>query len=295
MSGQTATSLFDVEMDEGALLSWENLGSQPASRAFRQSLRELVLHPARFFDRMATTGGLHEPLAFFWLVAGACVLLSFPLALSYFGLTAPDAARVPTEVYNAHLLMPRLTGFLAILLPLTLVVLGIQVVVLGSLLAVGGRFFGARSWEASVSVCAYCCGAALVPAAAATGLAAGICTICYVATVLWPGVGGGAASLARIAVYALPGVASVLGVMWALVLLFVGCGRSLGLGAVKGSATAIVGLILSAVLYVGIPVGWRQWKAPGAIAAVAILAAVIVLSFIISLAAESARTQRADT
>ena len=83
------------------LLDWENLSEVPAGRALRRSLAELLVRPGRFFGKMAISGGLFEPLAFFAVVLGAAILLAFPAALAYVRLAAPDPERVGAAAYSA--------------------------------------------------------------------------------------------------------------------------------------------------------------------------------------------------
>ena len=112
---------MDVNED---MLSWENLGAQPPGQAFCQCMWELLVNRRSFFGKMATSGGLHEPLTFFAVVLGAGLLLAFPAALSYFGLSAPDPESLQITVYNAQTLPSKVAGLLVVLLPLVLLVGG---------------------------------------------------------------------------------------------------------------------------------------------------------------------------
>ena len=131
------------------LLSWEDLGAQPAGRAFRRSLAELLRRPGAFFRKMALTGGLHEPVAFFAIVLGAVIVLAFPAALAYFVLMQPDPARMAPEVYARYVLAAQGTGLALVLLPVALAAGAGAMVLLGTLFHLAGKPFGARNWEGS--------------------------------------------------------------------------------------------------------------------------------------------------
>ncbi len=149
------------------LLSWEDLGAQPSGRAFRRSLAELLRHPAAFYRKMALTGGLHEPVAFFAVALGAVVVLAFPAALAYYLLMRPDPARMAPEVYARYVLVTQGTGVALVLLPVALAVGAGAMVLLGTVFHLAGKPFGTRNWEGSVSVWLYAGAGALVPLAAA--------------------------------------------------------------------------------------------------------------------------------
>lgn len=248
MSQQSARLTEQMAPDLERMLPWENLGAHRARDAFRRTLAELVFHPGEFFEKMATSGGLHEPLTFFWLVLLGVVLPSFPLALSYFGLTAPDPAGVSTEVYNMHLLPPRVAGIGTVLLPVVLAVCGLAVVACGTVFHAGARWFGACRWEGSVSIWTYAGGLGLVPVALAMAVCAVVSIACHLSTLPWLAVSTDAAgSVASVAVAGLGGLSVFAGLCLFLLSLVVGCVKSFTAGS-SGVAAALAGLIAVGLL-----------------------------------------------
>ncbi len=241
------------------LLSWEDLGAQPAGRAFRRSLAELLLHPGAFFRKMALTGGLHEPVAFFAFVLGAVIVLAFPAALACFLLMRPDPARMAPEVYARYALAAQGTGLALVLLPVALAAGAGAMVLLGTVFHLAGKPFGARNWEGSVSIWLYAVSGALLPLAAALGLLlvvslAGCVLGLPAAAAHWTLLGGAGAALVA-------GLALLLG------LTAVGCAEAFELEPVLGAAAAFSGVVAAAVLACagGLGIGW-----PGAFCAFAL-------------------------
>jgi len=267
------------QQDTKQFLTWENLGTQSPWRAFRQSAVDLLLRPGRFFDKMATSGGLREPLAFYWIVAGAMLLLSFPLALAYFGLVAPDPMSVSIEEYKGYLLTPRITGFLTVLAPVTLALGGILVVLEGSVFHLGARLFGARNWEGSVSIWTYSRGAGMLPLAVGEALACLIAVICYLLTLQWPDSRPGIASVGETCVMVLLGAGMIAGVLMQIVTLFQGCIRSFKLGTAEGVASAIAGLAVLIVIVVGIEIGFTKWGLEGGLITIGSAIALLIIVF----------------
>ncbi len=275
------------QSDAAPALDWENLSQQSSGVAFRRSLKELVLHPGRFFDRMATTGGLREPLTFLLLIGAAMILMSFPLALSYFGLTAPDPLdpEVTTQQYNWHLLAPRLSGFITVLLPVTLVVAGVLAVAEGTFFHLGARFFGARNWEGSVSIWCYAKSAGGAAAVAAEAVACVIAIACYLLTLVWPAARPGAARLVQVGLLALGGAALLGSVLLFFSALGRGCIHSFRLPAERGVAAALAGVLLATLAAAGIGVGFLKWGLVGGLitaASAAILAVILTLVNVLS-------------
>jgi len=181
----------------GELLEWEDLGAVPAGRAFVVSLSDLLRRPARFFDRMAVTGGLHEPVTFFLVVLTATVVLAFLAALSFFALAAPDAAQLRAPVYSAYALPPRATMLALVLLPEVLVAGGVAMVVLGTLFHLGVRTCGVKNWEGAVSVWLYAGSAAMAATAAAFAAVFAVSIVGYGLGFVSAAAGSAVLSLAR--------------------------------------------------------------------------------------------------
>lgn len=261
MSDDTPTMLAGPGPREA--LRWEELGRQSPARAFRLSLTELILHPLRFFDRMATEGGLREPLMFFWIMSAAMILLGFPLALAHFGLTAPDPAVVSPETYHLHLLAPRVTGFAAVLLPVILLLGGTGQVVAGTLFHLAARLFGARNWEGSVSIWLYAKSAAGFPFVAAEALLCGVTIAAYVTTLAFPAAAPTAAQIARLCPWILLAAGAISAAEF-VVCAVSGCVRAFDLEPANGAAAALAGTLLTALVFGGPAVGWLLRGAVGA-------------------------------
>ena len=237
-----------VRDQAGLMLSWENLGAQAPAAAFWQTLRELIFRPASFFKKMSLSGGLHEPLTFYWLILSPAILLAFPLALAHFALTAPEAAKVSAELYSRHLLAPRAAGFLAVTLPVVLVVAGLLVLLCGSLFHLGARFFGARDWEGSVSVWCYSNCAALAAGAAAIGVGCVISVLCYLVSILLPESRAAAGAVAAWGVAILAIAGGVVAAALLLINLVCGSMQSFRLDGARASGSVLCGLALVVVL-----------------------------------------------
>jgi len=240
-------------------LSWENLGARRPSQALRETLWDLAGDPARFFDRMAVSGGLYEPIGFLWIFLTAIILPAFPLALAHFGITAPAPDRVSVAVYNYHLLLPRATGIIAALLPLALVAGTAWALLCGTLLHLGSIPFGGGQWEGAVSVWCYSVSAALAPLSVGLALAAAVTATCYFLSTSFPA----AATAGRLAAYILLGLGTLAGLVWFMVCLFTGCARALGLPGTRGAAAGLFGLLLCALTLGGWPLAGFLWGARG--------------------------------
>lgn len=237
------------------LLSWENLGAQPAGRAFRCSLRELLAHPGRFFGKMAVNGGLYEPLTFFAVMLGLWIVLAFPAALTYLQLAAPDPERLGAEAYADALLPARAAGLLLVLLPLALAGACALMVLLGTLFHAGAKLFGAGNWEGSVSLWLYAGGAALVPPAAATGVVFAVSLAGWLLTLLWPEAGAAARQFAAWTGLVLFAAGLLTGGALLVADTAVGCVRAFGLEPVLGAAAGVSGLVV-----VGAALGGTVWS-----------------------------------
>jgi len=232
---------------EDQLLAWENLGAQPARHAFGRSLWELLVRPGSFFRKMAVTGGLDEPIAFFALVLTALILVSFPAALAYFGLAAPDPERMAPEVYRGYVLPARLTGLSLVVLPLAVVGASVVAVLLGSLFHMGAKAFGARNWEGSVSVWLYSLSAALVPVTTAVSIVFVVALGGYLLGIPWPATRGATGAISQSAATILLLAGPLAGLLLLLTDAIVGCARAFQLDGVNGAAAGLSGLLLVAV------------------------------------------------
>jgi hypothetical protein len=228
------------------LLAWENLGAQPAVRAFRHSLTDLILRPGRFFRAMALTGGLHEPVAFFAVVLMAGIALAFPAALACVGLAAGDPDAAPSASYKALVFAARATGLMLVALPLTALVLSAAMVLLGSLFHAGGKAFGLRNWEGSVSIWLYAGAAALVPLVAAAGAILAVSLAGYLLSIPWPGARATALPVAQWTARVLVPAALLTGSVLFVLDTLVGCARAFRLEAIVGIAAGVSGLVLPA-------------------------------------------------
>jgi len=237
------------------LLSWEDLGSQPACRAFRGSLAELLRHPGAFFSKVALSGGLHEPVAFFAVCLGAVVLLAFPAALAYFGLMRPDPGRVPQEVYARYVLVAQGTGLAVVLLPLVLATGAGAMVALGTAFHLGGKLFGLRNWEGSVSIYLYAAAGALLPLGAVLGL---LFLISLAGCLLGPGVRAAVVPIAHWTLLLGVGGALLGGAALLLSRTATGCARAFELDPIVGAAAGLSGVVAAVALAGGLwyGIGW---------------------------------------
>jgi hypothetical protein len=224
-------------------LPWEDLGSRPAGPALRRSLGELLAHPARFYRRMATTGGLHEPMTFFAVVLVAAVLLAFPATLSFHAVAAPAPEEVAAEVSAAYALPARLSGLLLVLLPLTAVAGCLAATLLGGLFHAGAKLFGAHNYEGSLSVWFYTLSAALVPLTLALSVLLVVSLGGYLLGVPWPALRESAAPFARWTALVLGSAALLAASVLVVVHCVVGCTQAFGLDAMLGAAAAVAGLL----------------------------------------------------
>jgi len=237
------------------VLSWEDLGSQPAGRAFRRSLCELLSRPAGFYRKMALSGGLHEPVAFFAICLGAVVLLAFPAALAYFFLVRPDPGRMPYELYARYVLVTQGTGLAVVLLPLVLAAGAGAVVALGTAFHLGARLFGARNWEGSVSIYLYASAGALVPLGAALAL---LLLVSLAGCVVGDGARATLVPIARWTSLIGFGAALLGGAGLLLSLTAFGCAAAFGLDPILGTAAGLSGVIAAAAVAAGLwyGLGW---------------------------------------
>lgn len=262
-------------------LSWENLGERTPWSALRETLTDLARAPRGFFRRMAVSGGLYEPIGFLWVLLAALILPSFPLALAYFGLTAPAPEQVSVDVYNYHLLLPRATGIVTALLPLALVAGAAWALLCGTLLYLGSIPFGGSRWEGAVSAWCYSASAGLAPLSLCLGLAALVTAACY----LLGGIIPAGPAIARFTTYVLLGLGTVAGLVWFTVALFTGCAEALELRGSRAVAAGLSGLLLSGIALIGWPVAGVLWGARGVGGVAAGLAIVVV--FLVSAAGEN--------
>ncbi|MFO7956887.1 MAG: hypothetical protein R6X33_07280 [Candidatus Brocadiia bacterium] len=274
-------------------LSWEALGEGSPAAAFRRSLRDLLLKPARFFGRMAVDGGLHEPLTFFAVCLGALLIVAFPAALSYFGLTAPEPGEAAADVYKLHTLPARITGLLLVLLPLVLVVADAVTVVLGSVFRLPGRLFGEAPWEATVSIWLYSCGAAMVPLVAAAAVVFALSLAGFLIGLGASGAGEAIAGLARWCAMVLLPLALLVGLVALVRSVVVGCREALHLDRTVALSFALSGLIFLSAILAGCIVGFRRWGFRGGFIALAVAAAVAVLITVVS-SIKSRRAKRSE-
>jgi hypothetical protein len=248
--------------EERGPLSWESLGAQPAGRAFRRSLAELLARPRRFFRRMALNGGLHEPLTFFALMLAAAVVLSFPAALSYFGVAAPDPDQVSPDVYRAYALPARWSGMLLVLLPLVLVGAGVAMVLLGTLFHAGSKPFGTGNWEGSVSVWLYAGAAALAPTVLAVAVFFGVSLAGYLLGLALPAAGDAAGAFVRWTFLILCPAALLAAAALLVVGTTVGCTQAFGLDPLLGAAAAVSGLLVVAAAVALSTWSFVRWGGP---------------------------------
>jgi len=244
MSAETAAR--DMELEQGGeLLRWEDLGSQPAGYAFRRTMRELLARPQSFFRKMALTGGLHEPLTFFAIVVAAGLLIAFPSALAYCGLSAPDPGRVTPQAYAAHWFPARAGGLMLVLAPLVLVVGGGAMVLLGTLFHLAGKPFGARNWEGSVSIWLYAASAALMPLVFSLGVAGAVSLAGYLIGIPWPGTRETAAHLARWTWLVLGSAGLLAGAALLVVDTAVGTMQAFGVDMAFGISAGVSGVLVA--------------------------------------------------
>ncbi len=254
------------------LLDWENLSEVPAGRALRRSLAELLVRPGRFFGKMAISGGLFEPLAFFAVVLGAAILLAFPAALAYVRLAAPDPERVGAAAYSAALLPARAGGLLLVLLPLALAAACVAMVLTGTLFHVGARLFAAPRWEGSVSVWLYAGGAALAPLTAGLAVLFAVSLTGCLLGLAWPEAQPAAHRVAAWTARVLLTAGLVAGVLLLAMDAVVGCMRALRAEPVTGAAAAVAGLVT-----VALTLGVTVWAFAGVGAAVGAGVGALVL------------------
>ena len=279
---------------EDQVLPWENIGAHHAWFAFRRTLAQLITNPGGFFDRMATSGGLHEPVTFFWLMMLAVIVPSFPLALSYFGLTAPDPGQVPVEVYNTHLLAPRITGITTVLLPITLVLGGVLLVGLGSIYHAGAKWLGVKRWEGSVSLWSYAGGLGLLPVGLAACICAVLCIAGYVATIWAPGAQATLGSVAWGVIFWVGMLSVIVGFGLFLMALVIGSLNATNLDTGPGLAAALLGLAFVGLFVVLVPVllSTQGWKS--GLTALGVSTAAVVLSLMLPGPANWSQTDSAD-
>lgn len=259
------------------MLAWEDLSARRPAAAFQDTLRELIFEQGKFFDRMAVTGGLREPLTFFWLLLAGGILMSFPLALAQFALTAPDPMQVSAEVYNLHLLPPRATGFLTVLLPVTLCLAGMAMVIQGTIFHLGGKFFGARNWEGSVSIWCYARSAGLAPIVAAEAVACAVSIPAWLVTLVWPGGRPAVGAVAHWCLLVLGCVAGVCAIVLFVSAVIRGCIRAFRLPPEVGLAAAVAGLLLTLAIAAFLGTGFLRWGLLGGAVTTASSALILIV------------------
>jgi hypothetical protein len=208
----------------------------------------LLRRPGTFYDRMATRGGLHEPVTFFLVTLGAGIVVSFLAALVYSGLVAPGAGAVSSQQYFRLTLPPKATGLALGLLPEILLGSAGLLVVAGSLFHLGARLFGAREREGSVSIMFYAASAALLPLVAALAVVFVVCGAAWLVQAFASGPSSWAPALGRWTGGVLAGVGVLAGgvlFVWHCIL---GCARVSQLDGVLATAAALCGLLLALVV-----------------------------------------------
>ncbi|MFW5923362.1 MAG: hypothetical protein ACOCSQ_03150 [Planctomycetota bacterium] len=274
MSRTTTTTTEDMG------LPWEELGKHRAAGAFFRTAIELSLHPIRFTRRMSSDGGLHEPLLFFWLIVSMSILVAFPLALSYFSLAAPPAESVSREAYNLHLLPPRITGFLVIILPVILLLGALSLITAGTVFYLAGRFFGVNAWEAAVSIWCYAKCSAMVPVVMAEILVLLITVTCYVISRSDPGMMGLCRQTARISLIAGALTALLLSAGLFFTHLIAGTIQVFHLDPASGTAAALAGTAMICFAAWGPIVSLNLWGIRGAATATSSMLFLLVVLWI---------------
>jgi len=279
--------------NEEQVLPWENLGAHHAWYAFRRTLAQLITNPRDFFSRMATSGGLHEPMTFFWMMMLAVILPSFPLALAYFGLTAPDPGQVSVEVYNAHLLVPRITGITTVLLPVALVLGGVLLVIFGSIYHAGAKWLGTDRWEGSVSLVSYAGGLGLLPVGLGACVCAVLCIAGYLATIWAPGAAATVGSIAWGVIFWGGLLSVIVGFGLFVMALIIGNINAMSLDTGRGVAASIVGLVFVGLFAALVPIMFstRGWKT--GLITLGICTAAAILSLLLPGPARWTRTEPA--
>ncbi len=275
------------------MLPWEDLGSRPAADAFKGSLKELIGRPQGFFGRMALSGGLHEPLTFFSIVLGLTVVVAFPAAISYFGLTAPDPGVTDPEVYQLHTLPSRVTGLLVVLLPLVLVAAGAAMVLVGSLFHLPGRLFGADRWEGSVGLWLYSGAAGLLGPLAAGTVVLVVSLAGFLLSLVLPAAEAPAAAVARWSATILLPAGLLAGTVLCVRSLVVGCRRTFELDAASGWSATLSGLLLIAVLGTACLLSFSRMSfTAGTVVSGGLLLAATVLTLVCALRRGRTRVMR---
>ncbi len=223
---------------------------------------------------MATSGGLHEPITFVAVVLGAGVLLAFPAALAYLGL-APSGAELAAAGDRADYEMPaRAAGLLLVMLPLVLAGATVLLALTGSLFHAGGRSFGSRTWEGSVSVWFYSVGAALLPSVLAAAVVLVVSLAGCLLTMLWPGAQGTVWTVARWTAAVMMLAALVVGAVLLALNVMVGCTRAFGLEPLLGAAAGAAGLVTVCAAGAVVVLAASLWGPAMGLAAAAVVALV---------------------
>ncbi len=256
-------------------LPWENLGAHRPATAFMRTAGELMLHPVRFAERMASAGGLYEPFMFFWITLSAAIISSFPLALAYFGLTAPPPQTVSISTYNLHLLPSRLTGFLVIMLPVLMFVGAVFLVAGGTLLYIAGQFFGLHRWEGAVTILSYAESASLIPVVIGELLLGLMAGSCYAVKLTSPAHTNIATNIMSRALPVLTILALLISLTIFFTVLFAGTIRTFRLDSASGIAATLAGVALISVSALGPVVSYRLWGLAG----VGVVTGALLLSF----------------
>jgi hypothetical protein len=243
-----AAQLPTTDGAEPEPLPWENLGVLSAGVAFRRSLALLLLHPVRFFRRMAVSGGLHEPVSFFAILLTMALLLSLPAALAYVGLTAPSPEKVSPEAYAAATLPARTATVVVVVFPLALVGGSVLMLLLGTLFHAGSRAFGPRNWEGSVSVWLYTLGGMLTPVVGWLALTFAAGLVGYLLGLPWPETRQSASDVVRWVVYISGAAAGALALVILVSGALIGSTQAAQDDAVMGAASGLAGLVLVALV-----------------------------------------------
>lgn len=263
------------------VLPWEAPGSGSILPAFVQTCHQLLLHPRTFFERMARSGGLDEPLLLCSLVSGLIVFLAFPIALMHFLLTAPGAGTVSVSEYNRHLFPSRFTGFLVISLPVLLFLSNLILIGAGMLFHLAIRIFGGGKREESMSILIYAKTAGALPLLIAELVMLLAALACLGGSHVLPDL---PLPLERVLNICIGGSAAT-GVLLSVVVFFLalisGTSTVWRLDVPRATAGSVAGMLLLCFVFLGPLVAWPLWGIVGA-AIVLVLALLITVALLVT-------------
>lgn len=262
-------------------LPWEAPSSGSILRAFMRTCRELLLHPRLFFNRMARSGGLDEPLLLFSVVSGLIILLAFPIALVHFHLTAPGSGTVPISEYNRHLFPSRLTGLLVISLPVLLFLGNLMLIVAGMLFHLAARVFGGGTREESISILIYAKTAGALPLfiAELVMLLAGLA--CLGASYVPPNLAFSIERMLNISIGVSTAAGMLVSVPVFIIVLVSGTSTIWRIDMSRAAAASLAGMLLVTSVFLGPPVGWLLYGSVGA-GIVVLMAGLSVIALFVS-------------